>query len=160
MERRAMGWLAVVLSLGVVLAAVVPAMSQEVPRISKEDLKEMLGKPDVVIVDVRAGSDWNASTFKVKGAVREEADKVDSWIEKYSKDKTLVLLLSLTQRGNQCPGGTETHGERLYQSLCTEGRMARVVSSQVPGGRKITRAARLTQKEGGLFDCVRSDSTV
>ena len=91
MDRRAMGWLAMVLSLGVVLAMVVPAMSQEVPRISKEDLKEMLGKPDVVIQDVRAGSDWNASAVKVKGAVREEDDKVDSWIENYPKDKTLVL---------------------------------------------------------------------
>jgi len=91
MEQKAVGWLAAVLSLGVVLAVVVPAMSQEVPRISKEDLKEMLGKPDVVILDVRTSSDWNASTVKVKGAVREEANKVDSWIEKYPKDKTLVL---------------------------------------------------------------------
>jgi rhodanese-related sulfurtransferase len=91
MGKRAMGWLAAVLSLGVVLAMVVPAMSQEVPRISKEDLKEMLGKPDVVILDVRTSSDWNASAVKVKGAVREEADRVDSWIGKYPKDKTLVL---------------------------------------------------------------------
>ena len=91
MDRRAMGWLTIVLSLGVVLAMVVPAMSQEVPRISKEDLKELLGKPDVVIVDVRTGSDWNDSTVKIKGAVREEPDKVDSWIEKYPRDKTLVL---------------------------------------------------------------------
>jgi rhodanese-related sulfurtransferase len=91
MDLRAMGWLAVVLSLGVALAMVVPAMSEEVPRISKEDLKEMLEKPDVVIVDVRTGSDWNDSSVKVKGAVREEADKVDSWIEKYPKDKTLIF---------------------------------------------------------------------
>ena len=91
MDRRAMGWLTIVLSLGVALAMVVPAMSQQVPRISKEDLKEMLGKPDVVIVDVRTGSDWNDSSVKVKGAVREEPDKVDSWIEKYPKDKTLVF---------------------------------------------------------------------
>jgi len=91
MEQRAIGWLAVVLSFGVVLAMVVPAMSQEVPRISKEDLKEMLGKAEVVIMDVRAVSDWNASTFKIKGSVREEPDKVDSWFEKYPKDKTLVF---------------------------------------------------------------------
>jgi predicted sulfurtransferase len=91
MKWKQLRWLTVVLSLGIVLAAVLPAMSQEVPRISKEDLKEMLGKPDVVIVDVRTGSDWNASTSKIKGAVREEADKVDSWIEKYPRDKTLVF---------------------------------------------------------------------
>jgi len=91
MDRRPMRWLGMLLSLGVVLAMVVPAMSQEVPRISKEDLKGMLGKPDVVIVDVRASSDWNGSTVKIKGAVREEADKMDSWIEKYPKDKTLIF---------------------------------------------------------------------
>ena len=91
MKQRAVGWLAAVLSLGIILAAVVPAMSQEVPRISKEDLKEMLGKPDLVIVDVRTDSDWNASTFKIKGAVREDPGKVDSWIDKYPKDKTLVF---------------------------------------------------------------------
>jgi hypothetical protein len=91
MKWKQLRWLAVVLSVGIVLAAVLPVMSQEGPRISKEDLKEMLGKSDVVIVDVRTGSDWSASTFKIKGAVREEADKVDSWIEKYSRDTTLVL---------------------------------------------------------------------
>ena len=91
MDRRAMGWMAMILSLGVVLAIVVPAMSQEIPRISKEDLQEMLGRPDVVIVDVRTDSDWKESPVKVKGAVREEPDKVDSWIEKYPKDKTLVF---------------------------------------------------------------------
>ncbi len=86
-----MKWLGILLSLGVVLTMVVPAMSQEVRRISKEDLKEMLEKPDVVVVDVRADSDWRESPVKVKGAVREEPDKVDSWIEKYPKDKTLVF---------------------------------------------------------------------
>ena len=91
MDRRPMRWLGVALSLGVVLAMVVPAMSQEVPRISKEELKEMLGQPDVVIIDVRADSDWRESPVKVKGAVREEPDKVDSWLEKYPKDRTLVF---------------------------------------------------------------------
>ncbi len=91
MKWKRLRWIPVVLSLGMILAVVLPVMSQEGPRISKEDLKELLGKPDVVIVDVRTGSDWNDSPVKVKGAVREEPDKVDSWIEKYPKDKTLVL---------------------------------------------------------------------
>ena len=91
MKWKRLRWIPVVLSLGMILAVVLPVMSQEGPRISKEDLKELLGKPDVVIVDVRTGSDWNDSPVKVKGAVREEADKVDSWIEKYSRDTTLVL---------------------------------------------------------------------
>ncbi len=51
----------------------------------------MLGKPEVILVDVRTGADWSASTSKIKGAVREEPDKVDSWMNKYSKDRTLVF---------------------------------------------------------------------
>ena len=58
---------------------------------SKEALKERLADPDVIILDVRTGSDWKASEFKIKGAVRASSDNVDSWAAKYAKDKTLVL---------------------------------------------------------------------
>ena len=47
--------------------------------------------PDVIILDVRTGSDWKASEFKIKGADRASSDNVDSWAAKYAKDKTLVL---------------------------------------------------------------------
>ena len=50
-----------------------------------------LADPDVIIFDVRTGSDWKASEFKIKGAVRVSSDSVDSWAAKYAKDKTLVL---------------------------------------------------------------------
>jgi rhodanese-related sulfurtransferase len=91
MGRREISFLAVVLSLGLVALGSIPAMSQEVSKMSKEELHKMLGKPDVIIVDVRSGTDWKASTMKIKGAVREEVDSVDSWINKYPKDKTLVF---------------------------------------------------------------------
>ena len=76
-----------------VLAALfaTPAAAQEVNRMSIEELKGMLGNPDLVIIDVRREGDWKSSTVKVKGAVREDADKVDTWINKYPKDKTLVF---------------------------------------------------------------------
>jgi len=62
------------------------------PRIlTKEELKELLGKPDVAIVDVRASGDWDNSDLKIQGAVREDPRKVGVWIEKYPKDKTLVF---------------------------------------------------------------------
>jgi rhodanese-related sulfurtransferase len=67
------------------------AVAQEIPKISKEELKGMLGKPKVILVDVRTGADWNTSTSKIKGAVKEEPDKVDSWMNNYSKDQTLVF---------------------------------------------------------------------
>ncbi len=65
-------------------------LAAEVPRMTTKDLKGMAGNPDVIIVDTRADSDWKESDLKIKGAVRENPEKVD-WIDKYSKDKTLVF---------------------------------------------------------------------
>lgn len=67
------------------------SVASDVPRMTKEELKAMLGNPDLVILDVRAGRDWKSSESKIKDAVREEAGKVDSWAGKYDKDKTYVL---------------------------------------------------------------------
>jgi len=63
----------------------------DAPRMSKDELKALLGKPDVVVVDVRAGGDWTSSAEKIAGAVREEPGQEDKWAGKYGKDKTLVL---------------------------------------------------------------------
>jgi hypothetical protein len=71
------------------------AYAQEnVPRMTKEDLKPLLGNPDVVIIDVRAQGDWDNDTLMIKGTVREDPVKVPSWIDKYPKDKTLVFYCS------------------------------------------------------------------
>jgi hypothetical protein len=67
------------------------AMSADVPRMTKEDLKGMLEKDTVILVDIRSGKDWKSSEFKIQSAVREESDKVESWAKKYAKDKTIVL---------------------------------------------------------------------
>ena len=63
----------------------------DVPRMSKEELQPMLGNPDVIIIDVRAGGDWAGSDSKIKGAVREDPAQIDSWINKYPKDKTIIF---------------------------------------------------------------------
>ena len=91
MGRKEISFLAVVLSLGLVALGSIPAMSQEIPKLSKEELQKVLGKPDVVIVDVRSDTDWKASTMKIKSSVREEPGQVGSWINKYPRDKTLVF---------------------------------------------------------------------
>ncbi len=81
-----------VLALAVLVGA--PALNvaaAEVPRMSKEELREMLESPDLVIVDVRMGKDWTSSEFKIRGAVREDPGKVESWAGGYDKAKTLVL---------------------------------------------------------------------
>lgn len=67
------------------------ALSADAPRMTKEELKAMLGNPDLIIVDVRLGSDWTGSDLKIKGSVREDPQAIASWANKYSKDKTLVF---------------------------------------------------------------------
>jgi rhodanese-related sulfurtransferase len=67
------------------------AKSPEALRMTKDELKAMLGSPDLVIIDVRYGKDWTESDVKIKGAVREDPEAFDSWAKKYPKDKTLVF---------------------------------------------------------------------
>jgi hypothetical protein len=76
-----------------VLACATPmgAKSSEVPRMGKDELKAMLGKPELVLIDVRTQADWESSKAKIAGATREDPGHVDSWVGKYPKDKTLVL---------------------------------------------------------------------
>ena len=61
------------------------------PRMTKDDLKAMLGNPDLVIIDVRYGKDWTDSDLKIRGAVREDPEAFNSWANKYPKNKTLVF---------------------------------------------------------------------
>lgn len=83
----------IALSLLVLGAAVMPsgAAAQYVPRIDKEQLKSILGQPGLVIVDVRRPVDWNASSRKIRGAVREDPQAVERWAGKYPKNKTIVF---------------------------------------------------------------------
>ncbi len=64
----------------------------EVPRMTKEELRSLLGNPGVIIVDVRIEEHWKESKGKIQGAVREDPEKdIDTWADKYPKDKTLVF---------------------------------------------------------------------
>lgn len=55
------------------------------------DLKSMLGKAGVVVIDARRDKEWNESDVKISGAVRENPDDVPSWANKYRKDKLVVV---------------------------------------------------------------------
>jgi hypothetical protein len=69
----------------------IASMASDVPRITKEKLAGKLGQSDLVIIDVRLGTDWSGSELKIKGAVREDPREVNSWAGKYPKEKTLVF---------------------------------------------------------------------
>jgi len=66
-------------------------VTDQVPRISIEDLKDRLGSSDIVVLDVRTGWSWDASNMKIAGAIREDPKQFSRWYNKYPKDKELVL---------------------------------------------------------------------
>ncbi len=76
--------------LGILLIATA-AVPDDVPRMTKEELKGHLGDPNVIILDVRTERDWKDSDLRIKGAIREDPTNVDAWLGKYPKDKTIVL---------------------------------------------------------------------
>ena len=62
------------------------------PLMTREELRTLLGSPNVTVVDVRIESEWKKSELKIQGAVREDPEKhVRTWASKYSKDNTLVF---------------------------------------------------------------------
>ena len=84
-------FVAVVPFLVMVLFLSTIAAAQDVPKMTKDELKAMLGNADLVTIDVRREGHWNGSDSKIKGAVREGSENVSSWASKYDKDKTYVL---------------------------------------------------------------------
>jgi len=66
----------------------------DVPGISVRQLKSLLGRPDTVIIDVRKNRNWWQSSKKIPTAVRGDPSTVEQWIEKYSKNQTLIFYCS------------------------------------------------------------------
>lgn len=84
--------LTITLSLAVMVIFPGTSMAErDAPRITKEQLKGMLGNSNVIILDVRITGNWQASDFKIKGAKRELPTKFYAWSDKYPDDKILVL---------------------------------------------------------------------
>jgi hypothetical protein len=91
MKRSRKTVVGVVFCVLVLLTTLSMAMCADVPRMTKEELKALLEKGDMILLDVRSGRDWKSSEFIIPKAVRVEPSKLASWASKYSKDKTLVL---------------------------------------------------------------------
>ena len=69
-----------------------PEKVEQVPRLTKEAVKEMLGKPDVVIVDIRYIKQYEESDKKLPGAVFVQPENFDDFVKKHpKKDATYVL---------------------------------------------------------------------
>lgn len=63
-------------------------------RMSKDELRSMLGSADLVVIDVRTEKEWKKSDKKISGSTWEDAEEVNAWADKYPKDKTIVLYCS------------------------------------------------------------------
>jgi len=75
----------------ILAASLVGGAEEGITLISKDQLKEELSKPDVIVVDVRANHDWDSSQWKIKGAQRQIPAEAQEWMAKYSKDQKIVL---------------------------------------------------------------------
>ena len=91
MKNVVFGFILILILMGLLSSV---AFSQEPPRISKEELKTMLGDPNVIILDVRIDDEWKASGRKIQGATWKNPEEIGSWLKQYPKDKTLVFYCS------------------------------------------------------------------
>ena len=60
-------------------------------RMTKEQLKPLLGSEDLVVIDIRLDEQWRFSNRKIPGAVHENPAVPSEWMDKYPKDKTIVF---------------------------------------------------------------------
>lgn len=90
-------WMVIAFLVAFVLTGCLQNLGLEtnVSRMTKEELKPLLGNSDVIVVDVRLPGEWKRDALKIQGAVREDPEKdYRTWASKYPKDKTLVFYCS------------------------------------------------------------------
>ncbi len=95
MKNFLLAIMAVAISLGLVGVSTTQLMAEDIatvaPKMTKEELKPKLGDPDLIIIDVLVQDQWETVDQKIPGAVHENPEEIDSWADKYPKDKTYVL---------------------------------------------------------------------
>jgi len=74
-----------------IFAASLVGGEEGITFISKDQLREELTKPDVIVIDIRINHDWDSSHWKIKGAQRQVPAEAKEWMGKYSKDQKIVL---------------------------------------------------------------------
>jgi len=72
----------------------VAAVAAEPVRITKEELRKRMGKPGIVVVDVRIGGGGFQGDRKIAGSFREDPFGVNEWAPRYPKDTPIVLYCS------------------------------------------------------------------
>ena len=72
-------------------ASTLEQTSRDKLMISKEELKDQINDPSLIILDVRLPKDWKKSGKKIKGAIQEDPYRFAQWSSQYPKTKTIVL---------------------------------------------------------------------
>ena len=86
-----------------------------VPKMTKEELKSLLGNPEVMIIDVRIEDEWKEAKWKIQGAVREDSEKdINTWANKYPNDKRPLSSTAADPMRKPVPG---RHGSLFREVL-------------------------------------------
>ena len=72
-------------------AQLIASDAKSVTRLSADQVNQLLGKPETVIIDVRKSRSWWRTSKKILTAVREDPSRVDQWAPKYAKTQTLIF---------------------------------------------------------------------
>ena len=86
----------------------------DISMMTKDELKAMLGNPNLVILDLRINSDYSTSDLKIKGAVRPNmgAPLYDT-LFKYTEGKTLVLYCASPNEGRSVMSAKSLTKQRI-----------------------------------------------
>jgi hypothetical protein len=88
--RMIFGVLLVLALFGILRPATVAA-GEDVPRITKEEAKALLGAQNVVFIDARTDAAWGGSDRKIKGAVRLDRYDPDALLGGYARDTKFIV---------------------------------------------------------------------
>ncbi len=92
--KRAIYLSLLIAATSVLLFAAAARAAEEAPRISREEVRPLIGDPGVMILDARTGWGWKESDKKIKGAVRVDPADVGSWAGSLPKGKLIVVYCS------------------------------------------------------------------
>lgn len=79
----------ILLTIGALLFMAGPCLAYQ--TMTKEQLKDMLGKSGVYVIDIRTPDQWNYTTNKIPGAIHEKKGEMATWGKKYPKDAVIVV---------------------------------------------------------------------
>ncbi|HBR17133.1 MAG TPA: hypothetical protein DD725_05945 [Deltaproteobacteria bacterium] len=74
-----------------ILPIIALAADDNVPRITKEELKAKMDKgEDILVLDVRTGMSYTGSKTKIKGSMRMAPNDIEVWSKNLPKDKEII----------------------------------------------------------------------